>query len=70
MEISSDNTLVITQGLDESLVKEVRQAVMRATADMTAKSEPELTLRFMNLPAVRALREEMLRQNLQRVESY
>jgi hypothetical protein len=67
MEIASDNTLVITQGLDESLVKEVRQAVARATSDIEAQSEPELTIRFMSLPGVRALREEVLRENLQKL---
>jgi hypothetical protein len=70
MEIASDNTLVITQGLDESLVKEVRQAVARATSDITAQSEPELTMRFMELPGVRALREEALRENLQKVTAH
>jgi hypothetical protein len=67
MEIASDNTLVITQGLEESLVKEIRQAVARATSDVTAQSEPELTMRFMNLPGVRALREEILRENLRKL---
>jgi hypothetical protein len=70
MEISSDNTLVITQGLDESLVKEVKQAVARATFDATAQIEPELTIRFMEIPAVRAMRQEALITNLQKVAAH
>jgi hypothetical protein len=70
MEISSDNTLLITQGLDESLVKEVRQAVARATFDTSAASEPELSLRFMDLPAMRALRTEILFETLEKLAAH
>jgi hypothetical protein len=70
MEISSDNILLITQGLDESLVKQVRQAVARTAIDTTAASEPELTLRFMDLPVMRAMRGEILFQTLEKLAAH
>jgi hypothetical protein len=62
MEISQDNTLMITQSLDDSAVEQVKLALGRSTGESRATSEPELSLRFMDLPAVRAIREEILQQ--------
>jgi hypothetical protein len=62
MEISQDNTLMITQSLDDSAVEQVKLALGRSNGESQASSEPELSLRFMDVPVVRAMREEILQQ--------
>jgi hypothetical protein len=62
MEISRDNTLMITQGLEDSAVQQVKLALARDAGITQASSEPELSLRFMNAPAVQAIREEILKE--------
>jgi hypothetical protein len=64
MEIGADNTLIITQGLDDATVKQVKIALGRATPDTSAALEPELTMRVMDFPAVRAMQREILQQLL------
>ena len=60
MEVAQDNTLVITQGLQESAVTQVKQALAHAPqGDSRASSEPELSLKFAALPQMRALREQV-----------
>jgi hypothetical protein len=62
MEISQNNTLMITQGLEESAVQQVKLALGRDTGTTQASNESELSLRFMDVPAVQALREEIVKQ--------
>ena len=62
MEISRDNTLMITQGLEDSAVQQVKLALARDNGTTRASSEPELSLRFMNAPVVQAIREEIVKQ--------
>ena len=62
MEISKDNTLMITQGLEDSTVQQVKMAITRENGATRASSEPELSLRFINLPAVQAMRQEIVNQ--------
>jgi hypothetical protein len=62
MEISADNTLMITQSLDDSAVKQVKLALAHQANSTSASGEPELSLRFIDLPCVRALREEIFQE--------
>lgn len=62
MEISQNNTLMITQGLEDSAVQQVKLALSRNTGTTQASNEPELSLRFMQVPAVQAMREEIVKQ--------
>jgi hypothetical protein len=62
MEISQDNTLMITQGLEDSAVNQVKLALSRNRGTTQASNESELSLRFMEVPAVQAIREEIVKQ--------
>jgi hypothetical protein len=62
MEVSQNNTLMITQGLEDSAVTQVKLALTRDSGTTRASSEPELSLRFINLPGVQAMRAEILKQ--------
>ncbi len=62
MEISKDNTLMITQGLEDAAVQQVKLALARDNGTTRASSEPELSLRFINEPAVQAIREEIVKE--------
>lgn len=62
MEISRDNTLMITHGLEDSAVNQVKIALARDADSTRASAEPELSLRFINVPAVQAMREEIVKQ--------
>jgi hypothetical protein len=63
MEVAKDNTLVITQGLQESAVTQVKQALAHSPqGDSRASAASELSLKFAALPQMRALREQVLEQ--------
>lgn len=62
MELSQDNTLMITQGLEDSAVQQVKLALARDGGATRASNEPELSLRFMNAPAVQAMREDIAKE--------
>ena len=62
MEISQNNTLMITQGLEESAVQQVKLALARDTGTTQASNEHELSLRFLEAPAVQAIRAEIVKE--------
>ena len=60
MEITADNTLIITQGLEPTTVTLVKEALAHPQGQTRASAEPELSLKFAALPEMKALRESLL----------
>jgi hypothetical protein len=60
MELSTDNTLIISQGLDYDLVDQIKQAFKKPSRTKPVENS-ELMLRLSELPVVHAMRDEFLR---------